>query len=164
MKIIFKLKLILLIVVVMLSYSLKAQQISEVSFELVGQNINIYYTLSPITSDNYEITLVLMRTSVPSFSYSPPELSGDIGEGKFAGSNRKIVWSVTNDEMDMFDGDDFYFEVFAEKIEKSGGIPWYYYLGTAAVGGAAAILLSGGSESDKKTPTTQSFPTPPDRP
>ena len=66
-------------------------------------------------------------------------------------------------EMLMFDGDDFYFEVFANKIESSGGIPWYYYVGTAAVGGAAAVVLLGGDDS-KDTPTTTNFPSPPTRP
>lgn len=164
MKITLKLKLIGFIGILFFCQSLTAQQVSNVSFELVDQDINIYYTLSPISSDNFEISVVLMRTSIPSFSYNPPDLSGDYGEGKYAGTNRKIVWHVSDEEMNMFDGDDFYFEVFAEKIEKSGGIPWYYYVGTAALGGAAAVLLGGGSGSDNTTPTPQSFPTPPDRP
>lgn len=161
-----KFKLLLLGIMFLSLYSthIYSQQISDVYFELEGENISIYYSLSPITSDEFEISLILKRTSVPNFNYSPKELKGDIGEGKFAGIERKIIWYVTDEEMNMFDGDDFYFEVFAEKIKKSGGIPWYYYVGTAAVGGVAAILLSGGSDSDKKTTTSQSFPPPPDRP
>lgn len=165
MKFIFKLKPIAIIGIMIFYQSLIAQQVTNVSFELIGQNINIYYSLSPITTDNYEITSILKRTSNPMFSYTPENLEGDIGEGKYSGFNRKIVWIVSSEEMNMFDGDDFYFEVFANKIKESGGIPWYYYVGTAAVGGGvAAILLGGSSDSKSTTNGTQSFPTPPDRP
>ena len=109
MKTVLKLKLVLLIGIVLLCNPLTAQEISDVSFELVDQNINIYYTLSPVSSDDFKITLALKRTSLQSFNYIPEDISGDIGEGKFSGTNRKIVWLVSNDEMNMFDGDDFYF-------------------------------------------------------
>ncbi|MCW8850688.1 MAG: hypothetical protein OQJ81_11965, partial [Melioribacteraceae bacterium] len=132
MKFILKLKLILIFFILISFKSLSAQQISDVSFELDGQNINIFYTLTPITSDNYEITTLLKRTSDPNFNYSPQNLSGDVGEGKHSGIRKKIIWKVSEIEMNMFDGDDFYFEVFANKIEESNGIPWYYYVGTAA--------------------------------
>ena len=165
MKFVLKFKPILMFFLLILFQTLSAQQISDVSFELVGQNINIYYSLTPVTSDNYEITTLLKRTSNPNFSYTPENLSGDIGEGKYSGIGKKIIWRVSDIEMNMFDGEDFYFEVFANKLEESGGIPWYYYVGTAAVGGGvAAILLGGSSDSKSTTNGTQSFPTPPDRP
>ena len=164
MKFIFQLKPIVIIGVMIFYQSLIAQQVTNVSFELIGQNINIYYSLSPITTDNYEITSILKRTSDPMFSYTPQNLEGDIGEGKFSGTKRKIIWLVSSEEMNMFDGDDFYFEIFANKIIESGGIPWYYYVGTAAVGGGVAAILLGGSDSKSTPNETQSFPSPPDRP
>ncbi len=165
MKFVLNFKPMLMFFSLIICQTLSAQQISDVSFELVGQNINIYYSLTPITSDNYEITTLLKRTSEPNFSYNPQNLTGDIGEGAYSGVRKKIIWRVSDVEMNMFDGEDFYFEVFANKIEESGGIPWYYYVGTAAVGGGvAAILLGGSSDSKSTTNGTQSFPTPPDRP
>lgn len=144
--------------------NLFSQQVSDVSFELVGQNIHIYYTLTPISQEEYEITSILKRTTDATFSYIPDNISGDIGEGKFSGIKRKIVWNVSEDEMALFDGDDFYFEIIANKIQTSGGIPWYYYIGTAAVGGAAAALLLGGSDDKKPTSSTSTFADPPGRP
>lgn len=142
-----------------------AQEVSNVSFELIGENIHITYTLTPITEDEYEVTTLLKRTSDASFQYTPEAMTGDIGEGKYSGISRKIIWNVTNQEMELFDGDDYYFEVTAKKIESSGGIPWYYYVGTAAVGGAvAAVLLGGNDDKSSSSTTTASFAPPPGRP
>lgn len=159
-----------IIICCLISLALKsviiAQEVSNVSFELIGENIHITFTLTPITEDEYEISSVLKRTSDASFQYTPENMTGDIGEGKYAGINRKIIWNVTDQEMKLFDGDDYYFEVTAKKIESSGGIPWYYYVGTAAVGGAVAAVLLGGSDdkSSSTTTTTTSFAPPPGRP
>lgn len=148
--------------------SIKAQAIKDVSFEAEGEQIIIYYTLTASEADEYEITTILKRLNDASFSYVPENLSNDIGEGQYAGVRKSIIWDVTEDESAMFDGDDFYFEVFAEKIGSSGGIPWYYYVGTAVVGGgvAAAVLLGGSDESNGNgtTPITSNFPNPPTRP
>jgi hypothetical protein len=155
---------LLLIGVFILNYEILSQSISKVSFKVLGEDIHISYTLTPSSTDDFEISILLKRTNDGSFNYLPENLSGDIGEGQFSGINRVIIWNVSETEMAMFDGDDFYFEVFANKLETSGGIPWYYFVGTAAVGGAiaAAVLLGGNDESSP--PTTQNFPQPPDRP
>ena len=145
----------------------KAQTIKDVSFEADEEKIFIYYTLTAPESDEFEITTILKRLNDASFSYEPENLSNNIGEGQYAGVRKSIIWDVTEDEFSMFDGDDFYFEVFAEKIESGGGIPWYYYVGTAVVGGgvAAAVLLGGSDENGGgTTPPTTSFPNPPARP
>jgi len=163
MKYIDKHLLFLIFGIFILNQKSLSQQITDVSFEVIDQNIRIFYTLTPVSNDLFEISTLLKRTTDVSFSYKPENLSGDIGEGKYSGNGRAILWNVTQQEMNMFDGEDFYFEVYAKKIEPSGGIPWYYYVGTAAVGGAAAVLLLGGSD-DQNPPTTQSFPKPPDRP
>lgn len=143
-----------------------SQEIRDVSFELVGEQIYIHYTLNAPISSEFEIQTLLKRLNNASFVYEPQILSGDIGDNQYSGVNKRIIWSVSEDEMNMLDGDDFYFEVIAEEIEASsgGGIPWYYYVGTAAVGGAvAAVLLSGGSDDNNDT-TTNTFPSPPSRP
>ncbi len=146
---------------------INAQAITNVSFEAEGEQIFIYYTLTSSQNAEFDITTVLKRLNNASFSYVPENLSNDIGDGQYAGVRKTIIWDVTEDEFLMFDGDDFYFEVLAQKIESSGGIPWYYYVGTAVVGGgvAAAVLLGGSDENGGgTTPPTTSFPTPPTRP
>lgn len=140
-----------------------AQEIKDVSFEVSGEQIIIYYSLNSNPGDLFDISIHLKRLNDQSFDYVPQSLTGDIGDDQSAGIGKIIKWDVDEDEMAMFDGDDFYFEVFAEKIKPSGGIPWYYYAGTAAVGGAVAAVLLGGS-SDKSATTATKFPQPPGRP
>jgi hypothetical protein len=155
---------LLLIGVFILNYEILSQSISNVSFEVSGEDIHISYTLTPSSTDDFEISILLKRINDGSFNYLPQSLSGDIGEGQFSGINRVIIWEVSETEMSMLDGDDFYFEVFANKLKKSEGIPWYYFVGTAAVGGAVAAAVLLGGKDETSSPTTQNFPLPPDRP
>ena len=140
-----------------------AQKVTDVSFEAVGEQINIYYTLDSLEDSEYEITVLLKRLSIPSFNYSPTEISGSVGKGRFSEGKKTVVWTVSEEEMAIFDGDDFYFEIFVNKIKPSKGIPWYYYVGTAVVGGAtAAVLLLTGNNNNGTT--SNNFPAPPGRP
>ena len=41
-----------------------------------------------------KLTVKLKRTSDPSFEIIPAQLSGDIGEGKFAGKKNKVIWVI----------------------------------------------------------------------
>jgi len=140
------------------------QEKVDVSFEEINGKIFIYYTLNETTGSQYDVSLLLRRTSETSFSYAPSDITGDIGEGDFAGKKNTVIWNITDDEMNMFDGDDFYFEVIADAIVESEGIPWYYYVGGAVVAGSvAAVTLLGGDEKTTPTPSGN-FALPPDRP
>lgn len=139
------------------------QEKIDATFEAAEGKILIHYELKGDPQKEYEISIVLKRTSDPSFEIIPDETAGDIGEGKFAGKKSTITWILNSDEEEMLDGDDFYFDVFAEEIKTGGGIPWYVYIGGAALaGGTAAILLLNKSSDEETTPA--SFPTPPGRP
>jgi len=146
------------------SFSILSQSKVDVNYEVLDEKILIHYTIQSDPEAEYSVKVFLRRSSVPSFKYSPANISGSVGEGKFAVGKKTIVWNVSESEMDMFDGDDFYFEVVANKIESGGGIPWYYYAGAGVVAGVAAIVLGGSSGGDGGGTTTTDIPQPPARP
>lgn len=148
------------------SQGIYSQQKIQASFDYSEGKIFIFYEFQGDRTKDYEVEIVLKRTSEPGYSLVPEKLSGDIGEGKFANKKCKIVWELNPDEESLFEGEDFYFDVAANEISTGGGIPWYVFAGGAVVaGGTAAILLLGKKDSDgTTTPPTSGFPTPPDRP
>lgn len=130
------------------------------TYETLEEKILVHYELNGDDSKEYDISLVVKRTSDKKFEYKPSNISGDVGKGKFATGKRTISWILSKKEIDLFsEGDDFYFEVGADLIK--GGISWYYYVGGAVLagGGAALFLLK-----PKTTSTTETLPTPPGRP
>jgi len=140
----------------------------QATYEYSEGKITIFYEFQGDRSKDFEVSIKLKRSSDSNFEISPAELSGDIGQGKFAGKKNKIIWVINEDELSQLEeGEDFYFDVTALEIVKGEGIPWYYFAGGAALaGGAAAILLLVNKDSDGTTPTppSSSFPTPPLRP
>ena len=138
----------------------------QAMFDYSDGKIFIFYEFQGDRSKDYEVNLKLKRTSDPSFEIIPSQLSGDVGEGKFAGKKNKVIWVLSGDEESQLEGEDFYFDVTALEIAQGGGIPWYYFAGGAALaGGTAAILLLGKKDSDGTTPPPSGgFPMPPVRP
>ncbi|MCU7497387.1 MAG: hypothetical protein HF314_16270 [Ignavibacteria bacterium] len=152
-------------VILLAALPLRAQEKISVTSEAAEGKVFIYYELQGNPAEDYEISLLLRRTSQPTFSYSPEELEGDFNEGKFATGKRKITWKLTPEEKKMFfEGDDYYFEVLAKP--SGGGTSWYYYLGAALVaGGAAAAIITWNQQGDGGGRTSdQTLPTPPGRP
>ena len=138
----------------------------QATFDYSDGKIFIFYEFQGDRSKDFEVNVKLKRTSDPNFEIIPSQLSGDIGEGKFAGKKNKITWILGEDEESQLEGEDFYFDVTALEIAEGGGIPWYVFAGGAAVaGGTAAILLLGKKDSDGTTPPPSGgFPMPPVRP
>jgi hypothetical protein len=164
-----KIHFLYLIVLTMLliSQDIFSQGKIQASFKYSDGKIFIYYEFQGDRNKDYEISIKLRRTNDANFEMIPDDLSGDIGEGKFAGRKNQIIWIINEDEESQLEGEDFYFDVTAEAIEEGGGVPWYVFAGGAAIaGGTAAILLLGKKESDETTSTQSSnnFPTPPLRP
>jgi len=126
------------LIVIISSYGF-SQKVSNVSHELEGDNIIISYDLEGDADANYNVSVVLRREEYSGFQIIPKSVSGDIGEGKFVGKQRKIVWDVSKDYRIDPEVSDYYFEVKATIV--SGGIPWYYFAGGAVLGGGAAALL-----------------------
>jgi hypothetical protein len=148
------------------SSGLLAQEKINTTFEASEGKIFIYYEIKGDPDKEFNVEVTLRRTSVPSFELTPSQMTGDIGDGKFAGRQRTIVWRLKPEEEAILDGDDFYFQVTVVPVEEGGGIPWYVYAGGAAVGGgvAALLLLSKKDEGGDGGSTTTSFPSPPGRP
>jgi hypothetical protein len=138
------------------------QERVSATFEAIEGKILIHYSIKGDPAKEYDVEVVLRRTGDPSFELIPQEMSGNIGKGKFAGSQKTIIWHIKPEEEDKLEGEDFYFEVTADEISEGSGFPWVWVLGGAAVaGGAAAYFILSGDESDN--PTTN-LPGPPGRP
>jgi hypothetical protein len=159
-------KILFCFTVLILSRAITAQEKIQANFDYSEGKIFIYYEFKGDYAKEYEIGIVLKRTSDSRFNLVPEDLSGDIGTGNFANKKCRIVWTLLPDEEAMLDGEDFYFDVTAKEIVEGGGVPWYVFVGGAAlVGGTAAVLVLGKkSSSDSSTPPVSSFPTPPNRP
>jgi len=152
---------------VIISQKIFPQQKIQASFDYSEGKIFIFYEFQGDRTKDYEVGIMLKRTSDPDYSLVPEKLSGDLGEGKFANKKCKIVWELNPEDESLLEGEDFYFDVTATEISSAGGIPWYVFAGGAAVaGGTAAILLLGKKDSDgtTTTPPTSGFPNPPVRP
>lgn len=153
--------------IIFLSPDLFSQEKIHASFEYSDGKIFIYYEFQGNRENDYDVSIQLKRASDPNFELIPEDLTGDIGEGKFAGKKNKITWIINEDEESKLEGEDFYFDVQAAEIKSGGGIPWYVYAGGAVLaGGTAAILVLGKKDSNGTTDggSSGSFPTPPLRP
>lgn len=156
-------RIVVLVILIFLVHkpSLAQERVSA-TFEAIEGKILIYYTIKGDVEKEYDVDVVLKRTSVPSFELVPEEMSGDIGTGKYAGVQRTIIWHIKPEEQEKLDGDDFYFEVTATEIEEGGGFPWLYVVGGAAVaGGVAAYFIL---KKDENGGETTNLPMPPGRP
>jgi len=134
--------------------------VRNVRFDLSGNKILIAYDLVGPSDQTYVVKVILKRRQIPSFEYVPKAVSGDVGEGKYAGAGRQVNWDILRDYPNGLEGDDYYFRV--EAIVVSQGSNLLYYLGgSAVVVGAAAYLLL-----VKKSTTVEegSFPQPSGRP
>lgn len=160
-------KFLFVLTICLLNSQVFSQGKIQASFDYSDGKIFIFYEFQGDKTKNYEIEIKLKRTSDPSFVIIPNNLTGDVGEGKFAGRKNKVTWDLSTDEEEKLEGEDFYFDVTAVEIAEGGGIPWYVFAGGAALaGGTAAILLLGKKDSDGTTsnPPSSGFPTPPLRP
>ena len=166
MKYIYQFILPVIILLTFISGTAYSQERISTTFEASPDGkIFIYYQLNGNPDREYDISVVLKRTSVPSFELKPSDLSGNVGRGKYGdGSKKTIIWTLKPEEQAILNGEDFYFVVNADEVESGGGIPWYVYVGGAAlVGGTAAVLLLN-KKSDNTTTTGTDFPLPPARP
>jgi hypothetical protein len=137
------------------------------SFRVVEGIILIEYEIvNGDPNSDYEVSIVLLRSSDITFKYAPEVLEGDIGEGKFAGKTNTIKWLYTSEEEELLsEGEDYYFEVKAERI--IAGSTWYYYAGGAVAAGIVAFLIAGGSGNGDETTNgggTTTIADPPGRP
>jgi len=134
----------------------KAQQTQANPQQLKYQIIDVQekdgiFTIKYDLNDSYEyeysVNLLLFRESNLSFSLRPKTIMGDVGEGKFSGNGRKIVWDSRQDLKQALVGNDFYFVLYITKIEPSH-FPWTWVGIGGVAAGAAILLLSHKSSSE----------------
>ena len=166
MKYIYQFILPVILLLIFTSGSAYSQERISSTFEASPDGkIFIYYQLNGDPEKEYDVSVVLKRTSVPSFELTPSDVSGNIGKGKYGdGSKKTIIWNLKPEEKNILNGDDFYFVVNADEVKSGGGIPWYVYVGGAALAGGTAAVLLLNKKSDSGTTTTTNFPSPPGRP
>lgn len=155
------LKMLFVVSSVLFFGRIKGQEVEvlKVDYVVADSTIEISYTLHGAADQKYRVGVELKRSSNAAFSIVPKDVTGDVGKGKFAGSNRKITWKYLSDYHPDVDASDYYFNITAEPVKRS---KWYYWAGGAAIVAAVAILvlLSGGSDD----PATSSLPLPPAHP
>lgn len=131
--------------------------------EQSGDLIIITYFHTPVGDEpdaEYDVSVRLTREKDKEFSVPVKEARGDIGDGRYVGSNRRILWAYKKQLPNGLPFDDIEFEL---TIEKNTGVPaWLYYAGGAAIvaGATAAILLSS-SDEEPSGGGTATLPAPP---
>ena len=125
----------------------------------VGSMYVITYENLPIGDEpdaEYKVVLRITREKDKKFFFDPSELSGDIGVGKFRGSNLTIRWNYGKQFPKGLQFDDIEFELTVSKRE---GIPsWIWYGGGIAAVGAGAYFYI----KSKKTEDSEIYlPDPP---
>ena len=126
-----------------------------------NNRIIITYNLLGDIEEDYNVELSLVNNLNQNFERILTKVSGDVGEGKFHGRDKRIIWDFAQ-EVPGVALDEYHLKIKAEKI--SGGIPWYYYVLGGVVGGTAAILLGGGSGDSGGGGTDSGLADPPGRP
>ena len=136
-------------------------RVENVNWKVEGDRVLITYDLIGPLDQTFFITVKLFRESVSSFKLIPRKTSGDVGKGKFAGKNRVIYWDYLKDVPGGLQGEDFYFEISAEKVTRSKKwlIPVLGGAAAVAVIGTVAILSgTGGGAAEKELPPAPSRP------
>jgi hypothetical protein len=158
--------LIALIVIdgIPLSIAIAGDEISvdNVRFKVVGTKVIISYDLIGPADANCKVLVTLKNRSAPSFSYVPDSVTGDVGEGRFVGRGRQVIWDFSTEFPGGLTFEDYYFQVDAERV--SGGIGAIVWIGGAVLvaGGATAYFLL--SKKEAVEPVDTGFPNPPGRP
>ena len=162
----FSLMLILITVHAVFSQSVSNKSgednVENVHYTVSNGKILVSYDLLGNSDKLYNVSLTLRKATNKSFVYIPKTVSGDIGEGHFAGKDKGIIWEIKNDFPNGISGDDFYFIVQAAKVEEGTNILMWTGIGIAAVAAAVTYLITG-STKDTNNPKS-SFPPPPGRP
>lgn len=122
-----------------------------------GSYISISYDLLSRDETPCHVSIRLLRRSSPTFIYVPSVgLSGAIGDAVLPGKNLSVEWAFAREFTTGLSGNDYFFEILAEPVAKSGSSFWWIAGGTALAGGVLILLLW------KKPPPPPPDETPPD--
>jgi hypothetical protein len=137
------------------------QRISNIRWTTKDEVIVINYDLKGSPDDKYVVDIKMKKDNDASFAIVPITISGDVGEGPYAGTNREIQWYYRRDYPQGFQGEGYYFEIHVRTISHQDMMLYYILGGAALAGGIIAIAVTRGQNT---TPPTLELPTPPARP
>ena len=130
-------------------------------FEADGQKINILFDLAGDPEEDYVVGILLKSNIDRNYSFKPELVTGAVGEGKFAGTGKKIVWDAGKELAGGLTAEELYIEISVEEVS---GFAWYYYLGGAILGGVGAYFLIPPPETVTPDGGTTIVDSPPGRP
>lgn len=137
--------------------------VANVRFTVSGLQVTVTYDLHGVRNAKYDVTLVLRKKNDPSFRYLPKVLTGDVGLGRYAGTDRSIVWNMNKEFPRGLRGDDFYFVVKASEVEPGPQTSILTWIGAgAAIVVAAVTYVIVEGHGGPTSPA--SYPNPPGRP
>ena len=87
------------------------EEVENVRFEQVGDDVHIYYDLRG-DADKYNVTVRGSSDGGRNYRLPMKTVSGDVGKDVRPGSNKKIIWNALKDAGEL-EGDEFVFEVEA---------------------------------------------------
>ncbi len=139
-------------------------KVTDVRFGLEGGEVHVSYNLLGEPGKTYRVGLELRKRGDPNFRFFPKAVRGDVGVGKFAGPDRRIVWAINRDFPGGLRGADFYFVVKADEVHPKEGVGFLTLVGTgvAVVAAAAAYFVL--ADAHSPGPLSSPFPAPPGRP
>jgi hypothetical protein len=141
---------------------------ANISFKVAGQVVVIYYDLNASADQMYKVSLTLKKRFDSTFTYTPVDISGDVGPSVIPGENRIVTWKLADEFPKGLPGEDCFFVVGVEPgSQASGGIsPWMWIAGGAAVVGGVvlAVVLKGSPGGGPPVTPVNNFPNPPGRP
>lgn len=97
--------ILILVFGILPSVMLTAQEVSNVWFEQVGNNIQIYYSLEG--NGNYTVDVFCKTDEDTNWGDALIEVMGDVGHGMVAGKDKVIVWNVLR-ETSVLEGNIFF--------------------------------------------------------
>jgi hypothetical protein len=139
---------------------------ANISFKVAGQVVVIYYDLNASADQFYKVSLTLKKRFDTTFTYTPVDISGDVGPSVIPGENRIVTWKLADEFPKGLPGEDCFFVIGVESgtESKSGISPLIWIAGGAAVvGGVILAVVLKGSTTVPPVPANN-FPNPPGRP
>ncbi len=142
-------------------------EVRNVALEIKEEIAVITFDLIAPYGETYDIIAALIKQGDPTFRMPVKSATGDIGRGKFAGTNRQIQWVWKKDlPSDFAGGPEYSIEITASAVVEGGGGWLYYVLGGAVVAGGV-IVLAGGKKSGgeaQQSVVSVGMPPPPGKP
>ena len=133
---------------------------ANVDWVMEGGDMVISYDLVGDADAVYVVEVVLRRAGDPGFRILPARVSGDVGEGKFAGPRRSVRWHIQEELGGLPEGGDFLVEVTVDEPDE---LPWFLVVVGVAVGGATVYSFVQNGEAAPAPPILE-LPGPPARP